>query len=482
MRWDPRTWPTSIKAPTIAAVIMVLAGAAISQQVLARLSNIQNQSLRDLASAYLDGVSSPLMPALMRDDIWEAYETLDRARSRYAGLKIRESVVTTPNGVTVAALSPERFPTASAIPTEFVSSFSPEAELARLGDDGIARVKRDLVYQDRKIGTIWAEIDTSRLVAERQEIARTLLITNAAVTAFFGFLGWLLVRRVMRPTMLLATKLDEAVAGRLTPIDVAGISPEASEAGRLYHRYNALVAAVDERETLSQRLADEERVASLGRLASGMAHEINNPLGGLFNAVDTLRTHGQEPSIAEQCLDLLDRGLFGIKEVVRAALVTYKSGTGEGVLRPNDIEDLRFLITPELRRRRLSLEWKNGVVRDLELPGSSIRQAVLNLLLNAIAATPDGRVVQFEATVSDTFLWLAVSDTGPGMPDSIVRYLVEPGIAGSPITSGQGLGLWVVRRVVADLKGRVAVETNALGTKVTVLLPIPQSLELQRVA
>ena len=56
-----------------------------------------------------------------------------------------------------------------------------------------------------------------------------------------------------------------------------------------------------------------------------MAHEINNPLGGLFNAIDTLKKHGDKSLVRTQSLSLIERGLFGIREVVQAALATYRA-------------------------------------------------------------------------------------------------------------------------------------------------------------
>jgi signal transduction histidine kinase len=481
MGWDPRTWPASLLVPTIAAALMVAASAVISQQVMTRLSESQSQSLRDLASAYLDGLSPALVPAMLREDIWEVYDTLDRSRSRYAGLVVRDSVVTNKSGTVVASLSPDRFPTEGALSSSFVSRFGQDGKLTMSDGDAIASVRRDLVYQDRRIGTIWAEIDTSRLVHERQDVARTLLLTNFGLTGFFGFVGWLLVRRAMRPMTLLASRLDEAVGGRLVPIDDQTVR-EGSEAGRLYRSYNAVVAAVSEREALRHKLAEEERIASVGRLASAMAHEINNPLGGLFNAVDTLRTHGQEPSIADQCLDLIERGLAGIRDVVRAALVAYKGDQGAPILQRRDIEDLRLLITPEARRRTVKLEWQNELEVDLPLPGTQIRQAVLNLLLNALAATPDHSKVRLTAALGSGSVRIAVADEGPGIPPAAARYLIEHSVPGAPITGGQGLGLWIIRRVVTDLGGTIAVEAGRGGTHVSLEFPIPPTLELRRVA
>ena len=71
-----------------------------------------------------------------------------------------------------------------------------------------------------------------------------------------------------------------------------------------------------------------------------MAHEVNNPLGGLFNALDTLRRHGDDASVRDATVNLLQRGLTHIRNVVRSALVTYRGETADRSLRAVDIDDL----------------------------------------------------------------------------------------------------------------------------------------------
>ena len=119
-----------------------------------------------------------------------------------------------------------------------------------------------------------------------------------------------------------------------------------------------------------------------------MAHEINNPLGGLFNAIDTLKQHGDKPAVRRSTIDLVERGLKGIRDVVRAALMSYRTERDQRFLRPEDIDDLRLLISPEARRRGVFLEWRNGLVREFPVAASAVRQIILNLVLNACQIAP----------------------------------------------------------------------------------------------
>ena len=123
----------------------------------------------------------------------------------------------------------------------------------------------------------------------------TLLSTNAVLTLAMMLLGWFTVRRMVRPMKVLSDHLERAHDGGVRPIPAAQLPSADSEAGRLFRRFNEMAEAVTENAALAARLAEEKRLGSLGRLATGMAHEINNPLGGLFNAIDTLKKHGDKP-------------------------------------------------------------------------------------------------------------------------------------------------------------------------------------------
>ena len=182
-----------------------------------------------------------------------------------------------------------------------------------------------------------------------------MIATNAILTLVFAAAAWLTVTRMLRPVRVLTAHLQAAAEhrGELIPARVVAQAP--GEFRPLFQSFNDMAEAVREREALAKQLADEERLASLGRLASGMAHEINNPLGGLFNAIDTLKEHGGRPEVRRRTIDLIERGLRGIRDVVRTTLVTYRTDRDASVLKATDIDDLKLLVEPEIRRKELTL-------------------------------------------------------------------------------------------------------------------------------
>ena len=144
----------------------------------------------------------------------------------------------------------------------------------------------------------------------------------------------------------------------MTPIPSELVDRQSREFHDLFDRYNAMATAVNEREQLAAELAEEEKLASVGRLASGMAHEINNPLGGMFNALDSLRRYGGREEVRATSIRLLEQGLSGIRDLVRSTLTSYRADQRPRDLTPMDLDDLRLLVKPEARQRRLRLSWQ----------------------------------------------------------------------------------------------------------------------------
>ena len=467
-----RRLPLTVRVPAIVVVLMVAISAVISERVLDRLTATQEIYLQGLASAYLDGVVAAITPSVLREDSWEIFDGIERMKPTADDILPMETVVTGKNGTVLASSNPMVRETLQPLDNEFTEKFS-GAGVTINADTRSGYVRRTIAYQDTPVGTVYAVFDVTSLLNERRQILGTLLATNALVTALLGLVGFVTVRRMIRPMQVLETHMIEAAAGSATLINENEFPPTNSEAASVYRAYNALVNSETERQVLASQLAEEEKLASLGRLASGMAHEINNPLGGLMNAVDTLRLHGDRRSVRETSIELIQRGLHGIREVVEAALATYRPEQLSRPLEASDFADLRLLVRPELRRRRQRLDFQmDGVLAaEQNWPAGPIRQAVLNLLLNAAAATPDGRRIGLHIVATPNALDLTVADQGNGLPDA-AKAILEHNQKTVP-KEGHGLGLWIVREIADDLGAAIAVSSGKDSSTV-VRLSIPR--------
>lgn len=457
--------PLSLRVPVLAAGLMVLVGLVASQQVLQALGAVQDARLRELARLHIDGLSVALGPFVLRKDVWEVFDTLDRAREAMDGQRLVLTVVSDETGRVLAASDPLRAPVDSPM-ADLVDDAGSMATVSASGSDPIVRVLAPLAYQGRIIGQVLTELDVTDLVAERRHALWILLAGNALAIGVLSIGGYVLMRRMLRPITLLAAQMargtgaPEAVPGDLVP-------KGDSELARLVQTYNAMSSAVEAKAEAERRLAERERFVSLGRLSSSLAHEINNPLGGLLNATDTILTYADRPEVVRTSAALIDRGLRHLRDVARTTLDLNRLDRLGVPLTREDFDDLHILFEPEAHRHGLRLDWK---INDAALPAldaAPVRQIVLNLLLNAAAVGQSGGSVSFAADAMDSGLCLTFEDTGPGLPETALRRL----LTSDPMPPGGGVGLRLVHDLVAGLGGRIVHRRAADTTVLTVTLP-----------
>jgi len=330
--------PLTVRVPLFVVALMVAVSVAISERVLDRLSDTREAYLQGLAATYLDSVVASITASVLREDSWEIFDTLEQMRPTNSGIAPIVTVVAGKDGTVLASNDPVRHQTLAPLPESFLLNFTGSGVV--IGEEtGEGYASRDIRYQHQLIGRIYAVFDISLLTRERRQVLVALVVTNAALTILLGFIGFFAVRAMIRPMQLLETHMSEAASGPATPIPEVDMPKSNREVMRMLKAYNALVHAVEERKSLASRLAQEEKLASLGRLAAGMAHEINNPLGGLMNVVDTLRKHGESESVRARSVAILQRGLQGIRDVVQAALAENRPERLERPLSVSDLEE-----------------------------------------------------------------------------------------------------------------------------------------------
>src|SRR5579863_5973804 len=124
LRVNPMRWPLTLKIPLLVVVFMVAVAIAVSNVVLRRLASDQELHLQQLADSYLDGLSAAIQPNLLRRDVWETFDALDRARGLYSALRTKYALVTLPDGTILAASDPVAFPTGLPVPGSLMKRFA----------------------------------------------------------------------------------------------------------------------------------------------------------------------------------------------------------------------------------------------------------------------------------------------------------------------------------------------------------------------
>jgi signal transduction histidine kinase len=471
MRWSVlnfRGLPLSARVPLIAAGLMILVGVIASQQVLAALNKVQEARLRELARLHVDGLAVALGPSVLRRDVWEVYDTLDRATTAMAGQRMVLTVVADEAGRVIAASDPRRAAVDSLL-APLLSGAQAVDDIRLTNSAAHVRVHADLSYQGRSVGQILTELDVADLIAERRRAWLFLLAGNALVTAALACGGFLAMRRMLRPVAALAGHMA-AMEGAPRAIPEAQVPKGDTELARLFQTFNTMTGAVEAKAVAERRLAERERFVSLGRLSSSLAHEINNPLGGLLNATNTIQTYSDRPEVVREAAGLLDRGLRHLRDVARATLDQNRLDRQGTPLSPEDFDDLHLLFTPEVSRLQQKLAWTvTASAQDMKgLSAAPVRQIALNLLLNASAAAEKGGEVGFSVSRTGQGLRISIRDSGPGLSAAARARLLTDG----PVQPGGGVGLRLVRDLVVEAGGHLDLGKPERGTEISVTLPV----------
>ncbi len=443
--------PVTLRVPVVTATLMIVLGLVASQGVLTALRRVQDARLVETAQLHVEGLSVALGPFVLRQDVWEVYDILERAQAASGGQRLLQTVVADERGRVLAASDPKRAPVGSEIGTYETGAVGPDA--VTMTGDPLLRVMSPLKYQGRDVGRIVTELDVTDLLAERRQVSLWLLFGNAVATIVLTFAGWLAVARILRPVGTLVRAMD-ATEGVPRPISEVDIPRGDPGLARLITTYNRMTTAVEARAEAERRLAERERFVSLGRLSASLAHEINNPLGGLLNAADTIVTYADRPEVVRESGNLMLRGLKHMRDVARAILDQNRLDRTGQPLMTMDFDDLRLLFEPEVASREQTLDWQiaAGDTTLSALLSAPVRQVTLNLLLNASEAAGIGGRVGLSVTNGAGVLSIAVEDTGPGLgPDHLARLL-----SSGPLPLGGGVGLRLAHDIVVGLNGQIS--------------------------
>jgi signal transduction histidine kinase len=478
-----RPWPLAARVPIVSGALILAVAIVVSRVMMFSVAHEQELGVRQIAAVYLDGISTTVYPHVVARNLANTTEALRRTMWFHQGMREQRAIVQLPDGTVFADVSG---------PNGDVGGDDPlhDADLRRQlergggfvfdGKTGTGWAARAIVRDGKHVADLYVAVELKPLIEERQALQRELLLASVLAGSGAAALGFLIVRRMVLPVRLLAERLRRAQAGDFERVSLAMLPPASSEYGRLLRGYNDLVDAISERESLAAKLAQRERESVLGRLAATVAHEVRNPLGGMSTALNTVRKFGDDPDIRAKGLDLIERGLWSIRDVVNSVLAFHRMPPDSRQLTGGDLGDLRILIEPEIARRRLRLAWDCNIQGTIGISATETRQITLNLLLNACEASPSDGEVGFRAWIDDdgdragrTNLVLQVVDGGPGLPNTVAAALTETDVT-DPQDPPRGLGIRVVRDLVRGLGGRIVVTmaSSEHGSRIIVTLPV----------
>lgn len=456
--------PPSLRLPALAAIMVFVVAVGSTQVALWIMGARQSDQFERLGQVYLDGLAASIRPYVEAGDVAEVERRFARALKEQVGISERALFAFDAEGRVIArAGDPGAEPVPAAEPAPF--RIDP--------DTGLGWASRSLGPAGPGSGAVVvAALDLSEVIAARKRLTLAVALVDLVIACLCGLLAFAILRRMSRPVRTLMDHLRAQPLGAPEPLPESALRSADPATRRLFRAYDGLVEGVRDRERLMRALADREQAAALGRMAATMAHEVRNPLGGLATAVSTLRRFGDDPEVRAEALGLLGRGIETIDRIVTGALDLYRP-PDERRLGRADLEDLRHLVAPEAARRGVALDWRVEVPESLDLGAVEVRQLLLNLLLNACAATPGGGRVRLAAREEGGALVCEVADEGPGLDASVASRLTGGRAAGEAAEGTRRLGIDVVVGLLGALDGRATVSGEpGRGTSIRIAIPL----------
>lgn len=470
------------KIPLRGSVLVIVTAAAVTTSLIVREYDELKQDLLANSASLGRLLAKTLVTPITHDDLWRAFEIINSPFQTHpqesAQLGVEVVLVLDPRQQVYVSTQPSQYPML-ADPARINPDFHALAPALTQyrefetrpveipGSDKIYMVT-PIVADGVLLGHLVMGYSKGVFVPRFLAIARRAALVTLVVIAFLIPASWFWAQRFAVPMVRLAQSMGR-VGARIPDDEEIQVEESSDELGQVGTAFKRMVGELREKESLKRAVMLSERLAAIGRLSAGIAHEINNPLGGMLNAIDTFKHHGKLDPLAARTISLLERGLVQIRDTVAALLVEARVEIHP--LTRQDIEDTHTLIQADIQRKRADFAWDNDIVETLPLPSTLVRQILINLMLNAAQAIGERGQMGCQVYRDSTHLYLVVRNDGGYIPPERAEYLFEPFSTGRE--SGHGLGLWVTYQIVTQLGGEIVVESVPGDTRFAVSLPLP---------
>ncbi len=482
-----RNLSLAVKTPLRISMLVIITAVLVTAALVARERDELRRDLIGHSENVARVLTRTLIEPMLHDDAWRAFEIINTpfqatplgATSQAADIVM---VLDTKHLIYVSTRPPE-YPMLSEparIDPEYATVQQAVADLRTTEPTAMLSLHSDKLYMVApivadgvRLGTLVMGYSGSIFVQRFLGLLLRAGLATVVVLAVLLPAGWYFGRRIAQPLVDLAGAMGKVGPHLPEGLEYVPSYKGRDEIGQLGLEFQRMLGELRDKEALEKQMIASDRLAAIGRLTAGIAHEINNPLGGMLNAISTFKRHGTADPMTARMLSLVERGLLQIKETVGALLV--EARVESHPLTRQDIEDTHTLVLPDAQAKDAQFVWENAIAGALPLPSTLTRQILINLLLNAVQAIEHGGRVQCHTRIEDEALQIEVSNDGKHIPSEKLHYLFEPFSQLSH--NGHGLGLWVTYQIVQQLGGGIEVRSDPHLTSFTVLLPLKKEHE-----
>ena len=302
-------------------------------------------------------------------------------------------------------------------------------------------------------------------------------------------LFWIFVATILVVGLTLYLMVELLVVRRLSRLSLAmeqypqytppqALLPDGNdEVGHLSNKFIALCARLEtsqgELDRARTQVFQSEKLAALGRLAAGVAHEVNNPLGGMLNCIKSMREAPDDSALRQRYLELIEKGLRRIGNTVQQLLnfgrrepLRYSLAVVDDLIR-----ECLVLLGYALKQIALHTDLTLGEKKH-PIDSGALQQVIVNICLNAVQAMPGGGILTVTSQEENGLIILSFSDTGTGIAAEDLPRIFDPFFTTKDVGEGTGLGLAVSYSLVQRMQGRISVVSHeGAGVRFIVELP-----------
>ncbi|MCP5090826.1 MAG: HAMP domain-containing histidine kinase [Gammaproteobacteria bacterium] len=332
--------------------------------------------------------------------------------------------------------------------------------------------------------TVVMRISASTAYLTARQLLTDLIFVGLVIVLIASIGGVFMSRRFTKPLERLSTAVRKIAKGNF---DVNVDIKSTDEIGQLSSSFNDMADELREREqslkSAQLALVQSEKMAAVGTLSAGLAHEVKNPLSAVLGYAQLSKRKLEQPEVVRQHLDTIEAETKRCNEIIGNLMQFSRQEKGEFAdIHLNEvIEKAVGIVDHQLGLKNVHVQ-TNLANDDPVILGNAnqLQQVLMNLAINAQQAMePEGGTVDIESYTDENHVHVSVSDTGPGIPDDVAAKIFEPFYTTKAAGQGTGLGLSVTYGIIRDHKGHIHVErSDAGGARFVIQFPLDMTREL----
>ena len=339
-------------------------------------------------------------------------------------------------------------------------------------------VRQPLIFSDRQWGIAKIGFNAQSIRDEIRSVFFLLLSSTLVITSVVLIILFIMINRMTESIENLVHAIDSI---DFTSVLQTGQPEQQDEIGYFYRHFKLLQERLEaskrELEKAQKQIYQAEKLASIGRLASGVAHQVNNPLNGIKSCLYAIKQQPNDKEKVQEYLQLINEGMNEIETVVKKLLgFARQQSTSESIIDINEaIHKVINLFELRLKEKMIEvrIDLMDGI-GNVQIDYHLFQEVVMNLVLNSYdAIEQNGSITITTGKADDAHLFMEIKDNGTGIAKDDLKIIFDPFFTTKDVGTGTGLGLSVCMGIIESHGGQIEVHsTPNVETLFRITLPV----------